>query len=245
MLGDEGEKRLREGEALLDLAEPDAYLGPEVFRLRVVSGEQAEPGEEGRATVTLTRATGKDGKRLGGLKIRCNRCNETSEAAACAHAGAALSHLLEHKSAMGLAAPPDPAVPLENLTADELVERALAERIERAQKERMTVRAIDAGRAAATPWADYLVTSGASGRTHRVALRGVDRHASFCTCPDFRTNLLGTCKHVLHVLEKVGKRLGKKALAKPHRREHVSLSMFYGSIDDPDGRPSLPPARRA
>ena len=229
MLGDEGERRLREGEALLDGLDADAYLGPEVYRLRV----PVEPGAVELATVTLTRATGKDAKRLGGLKVRCDKCNAESEAASCDHAGAALSHLLESKSALGLAAPPDPAVPLENLTAEELVERALAERAERAQKEQMTVRAVDTGRAADTPWTDYLVTSGASGRTHRVALRGTDRHDSFCTCPDFRTNLLGTCKHVLHVIDKVGRRLGKKALAEPHRREHVSLSLFHGSIGDP------------
>ena len=39
--------------------------------------------------------------------------------------------------------------------------------------------------------------------TYRVALRGWERGESYCSCPDFRKNTLGTCKHILHVLEKV------------------------------------------
>lgn len=69
---------------------------------------------------------------------------------------------------LGLAAPPDESVPLENLTARELQQRMLADRQKRADEERMTVRSTNTAR----PWTDYIVTSEATGRTYRVALRG-------------------------------------------------------------------------
>ncbi len=35
-----------------------------------------------------------------------------------------------------------------------------------------------------------------SGRTYGVTIRSLTRRVNSCQCPDFRTNLLGTCKHV-------------------------------------------------
>lgn len=43
-------------------------------------------------------------------------------------------------------------------------------------------------------WGDYLVSS-SSGR-YRTAFRGVCSDRNFCSCLDFRTNGLGTCKHL-------------------------------------------------
>ena len=63
----------------------------------------------------------------------------------------------------------------------------------------MRVKALDP----ATPWTDYTVTSKASGKTYRVALRGWEPGRMYCSCPDFRKNTLGLCKHTLHVCRKV------------------------------------------
>lgn len=43
-------------------------------------------------------------------------------------------------------------------------------------------------------WGDYMVSSD-TGR-YRVAFRGVRSDRNFCSCLDFRTNGLGTCKHL-------------------------------------------------
>lgn len=43
-------------------------------------------------------------------------------------------------------------------------------------------------------WGDYLVHNGAN--RYRVAFRGVRSDKNFCSCLDFRTNGLGTCKHI-------------------------------------------------
>jgi hypothetical protein len=141
----------------------------------------------------------------------------------CVHLGAALNHLLEAKTSLGLAQPPDESVPLEHLTVDELHHRALADRQKRASEERMQVRSTNPER----PWTDYIVTSEQSGRSYRVALRDRDGKDAFCTCPDFRTNGLGTCKHILHVQGKLATRFSAAKLASPYRRKYVSLSLNY------------------
>src|ERR1700730_613167 len=49
-------------------------------------------------------------------------------------------------------------------------------------------------------FSDYQVTNPATGGQYRVGIRGFDVGDTSCTCPDFRTNTLGTCKHVEAVL---------------------------------------------
>ena len=66
-------------------------------------------------------------------------------------------------------------------------------------------------------WTDYLVTSSESGKTYRVALRGIGLGESFCSCPDFRKNTLGTCKHILQTLTKVRRRFPATSLQRKHR----------------------------
>jgi superfamily II DNA or RNA helicase len=152
------------------------------------------------------------------LSVACSACAQP-----CEHAGAALSLILEEKTLLGLAAPPPERTAAERLEEGELVRRALNERLERARKQRMSVRSADARR----PWTDYRVTSAASGRSYRVALRGRERGESFCSCPDFRKNTLGTCKHVIHVLEKVERRFTRAQLARPYQRLGLSLYLRY------------------
>ena len=57
-------------------------------------------------------------------------------------------------------------------------------------------------------FSDFLVTNPASRRTYRVAIRGEEPGVSYCDCPDFATNLLGTCKHVEFVLATLRRRRG-------------------------------------
>lgn len=62
---------------------------------------------------------------------------------------------------------------------------------------------------------EYEVAS-PSSRAYLVALRALDAAHNGCTCPDFETNLLGTCKHVeavLHHLKTDAPRRWKRALA--------------------------------
>lgn len=153
-----------------------------------------------------------------GLAWRCSACNR-----ACEHAGAAFALILEEKVALGLATEPGQRVPAERLSERALVERAIEERRARARTERMHVESSDQTR----PWTDYVVRNAASGRSHRVAMRGFARGESYCTCPDFRKNGLGTCKHVLRVEARLCRRFTAAQLRKPYARRGFSLYVRY------------------
>src|SRR5215471_13543951 len=49
-------------------------------------------------------------------------------------------------------------------------------------------------------FSDYQVTNPATGGQYRISIRGFEVGDNACTCPDFRTNTLGTCKHIEAVL---------------------------------------------
>jgi hypothetical protein len=58
-------------------------------------------------------------------------------------------------------------------------------------------------------FADFQIVNPQSKSTYRVAIRGDHPGDNFCSCPDFATNTLGTCKHIEFTLAKV--RRGKNA----------------------------------
>ncbi len=212
MLGDDGAKLIQRGGRSFEvLSDRDVFLGGDLFRVRVE--DAAIDGGVAIATMTLQSARAKQ------LQCNCDQCDVP-----CEHLGAATEFLLDAKSELGLAMPPDTSVPLENLTEEELLHRAIAERQDRAAKEAMKLRSMNTDK----PWVDYVVTSQQSGRSYRVALRGLVAGESYCTCPDFKTNHLGTCKHILHVQTKVQKRFAKKDL-KPYRRKRLSVRISYGA----------------
>ncbi len=222
MLGDQGDKLIRQGDRFTEIdSEKDVFLGGDLLRIKLADceakyrGPDDEPAFVGTVIVTMTLQSA----RAKQIQVNCDSCDSH-----CHHVGAALAYLLDAKSVLGLAAPPDESVPLENLTETELLSRAMAEREKRAAEETMKVRSGNAS----TPWADYVTTSHNTGKTYRVSLRGLEPYQSYCSCPDFRTNGLGTCKHILHVAAKAKKRFGSDAISQPYNRKHVSLKLHYG-----------------
>lgn len=205
LLGPDGPALIRHGGALdVDPIE-QVEITAESFRLRLDGTE-----------VIIRRS--KAARRR--LELHCSRCTT-----ACVHLGAALALILEEKMTLGLAAPPTERVPVESLGEEELVARALEDRRERARVERMRLRSTDPK----TPWTDYTVMSAASGKTYRVALRGRERGVSYCSCPDFRKNTLGTCKHIMYALQRVEHRFRAAELRKPYQRRAPSLHLHHGS----------------
>ena len=218
LLGDQGAKLIQSGGQCFEIqSDRDVFLGGDLYRVRVQDPEV----DGGVAIATITLQSGRNQQ----LQGNCDQC-ETP----CPHLGAAIEFLLDAKTLLGLAMPPDESVPLENLTPTELQQRALAERQKRAEEERMRVRSMNPDK----PWVDYVVTSERSGRSYRVAVRGLPEslstdNPSFCTCPDFRTNRLGTCKHILHVHSKIRSRFSVAQLRAPYRRRRLSLRLDYGA----------------
>ena len=182
LLGPDGAQLIRRGAAYQDIdLQHDVYLRGDLFRLKLPG---AAAGKDAVATIT-TMAEAKDR-----LHFNCTAC-ETM----CEHVGAAVSLVLEEKTALGLAAVPDETRPLETLSEQELVEQALGDR-RSGRDEKFRLRPADPRR----PWTDYTVTSALSGKTLPRGPAGRGAGQSYRSCPDFRTNTLGTCKHILHVL---------------------------------------------
>ena len=153
------------------------------------------------------------------LQIGCNRTGDI----ALLHEGATLALILEEKTTLGLAAAPIEDMPWELLSEEALDSRALAEREKRAAEEKMTLRSADS----TTPWTDYVVTSAATGKTYRVALRGTERGQSYCSCPDFRKNALGTCKHVFKVQASARKKFGLHGMAAKWAPDRIAVFARY------------------
>jgi superfamily II DNA or RNA helicase len=205
LLGGEGRQLIQRGGKFEINLHEQVYLEGDLFRVKF---------DDAVVTITLM-ADAKDR-----LHWNCTACQWP-----CEHAGAAFSLLLEEKTALGLAAPPPERIPVESLGEDELIRRALAEREERSRKEKFKFQSHDPKR----PWTDYTVTSAASGKTYRVALRGRERGISYCSCPDFRTNTLGTCKHVMYTLRRVTAKFSPQTLRRTYRRKHLSVHLTSGN----------------
>ncbi|MBN1855114.1 MAG: DEAD/DEAH box helicase [Pirellulales bacterium] len=216
LLGEEGETLIRRGGTRFDNIHPseDVYLSSDLLRVSI-KDPNSRDGQAAQVTLTGMSSA------KGGIQINCDQCDVP-----CEHMGAALSFILEERQLLGLAVVPDENVALEHLTDQELIERALAERQRRAREERMSLRSVDPKE----PWTDYTITSELSGKTYRVALRGTQLGESYCSCPDFRINHLGTCKHILHAIDKLSGRFSKQRLAKPYKRKNLSLRLDYGPI---------------
>lgn len=206
LLGAEGDRLIAAGGKYdIDIA-TQVEFDRDRFRLAVDS-----------TTVTLAMSPAARGR----LKWRCSACNVP-----CEHAGAAFSLILEEKLALGLADAPLEREPVESLSEQALLAQALAEREERARTEKMRLNSLSPQEI----WADYTVTNAASGKTYRVALRGWQAGESYCSCPDFRKNTLGTCKHILHALEKVRRRFPDSVRTRLYRQRDIAVHLSYGTV---------------
>lgn len=214
LLGAKGAKLIQIGGGYDVVLDEQVYLGRNLFRLKLPD-----------AVATLTLKSEAPGR----LAWNCTACF-----GACQHVGAAFSLVLEEKTALGLAQPPPERAPAETLTDEQLIEQALEERRQRAQSEKMTLKSMNASK----PWTDYVITSAVSGKTYRVALRGEGLGDSYCSCPDFRKNTLGTCKHILHALAKVKRRFSASMYRRPYKRKGISVHVQYG--EDSQLRLQLP-----
>lgn len=154
------------------------------------------------------------------LEWHCDTCDTP-----CEHVGAAFSLILEEKLSLGLADVPPEREPVESRSEEALIAQALAEREERACTEKMRLASLDPQEI----WADYTVTNAASGKSYRLALRGWRPGESYCSCPDFRKNTLGTCKHILHALEKVRRRFPDSVRDRPYRQRDICVHLSYGT----------------
>ncbi len=203
-LGPEGERLIRTGgKNEIDITEQVVW-GDGFFRLNL---------EDAIVTISLRPDEPKS------LSLDCSECTTV-----CEHIGAALSLILEEKLSLGLSAPPPERTPVESLSDHELIKQAIEERLDRARTERMHLTSMSKNEL----WTDYTVINHASGKSYRVALRGWKEGESYCSCPDFKKNTLGTCKHILYVIEEVKKRFSQKVRNMPYRIKNLAVHLQYG-----------------
>ena len=62
-----------------------------------------------------------------------------------------------------------------------------------------------------------------------MAIRGEGLGENFCSCPDFATNTLGTCKHVEFTLARLGRNAARRALAAGFQPEYSEVYVRYGA----------------
>ncbi len=77
-------------------------------------------------------------------------------------------------------------------------------------------------------FSDYKVYNASTKNNYKVALRSVDNSLNYCSCYDFKTNQLGTCKHIEGLLLFIRKRPGlRKALKQQYSTTYSSMYMEY------------------
>ncbi|CAH1070381.1 hypothetical protein [Candidatus Nitrotoga sp. 1052] len=74
-------------------------------------------------------------------------------------------------------------------------------------------------------FSDYRVGNPQSKSSYRVAICGLHPGDNFCSCPDYATNELGTCKHIEFTLARLEKKRGAKAAFA--RGYHPPFSELY------------------
>jgi superfamily II DNA or RNA helicase len=77
-------------------------------------------------------------------------------------------------------------------------------------------------------FSDYQVHNPATGGQYRVSIRGFEVGDNTCTCPDFRTNTLGTCKHIEAVLAVLRQEIPPQLRQRKANFTRPELFLHYG-----------------
>src|SRR5512139_173823 len=87
-------------------------------------------------------------------------------------------------------------------------------------------------------FSDYQVANPQRGSTYRVAIRGAAPGDNYCSCPDFSTNALGTCKHVEFVLGRLERtRRTRSVLEGGFQPPYSEVVLQYGAKREVRFRP--------
>ncbi|HFE64954.1 MAG TPA: helicase, partial [Caldithrix sp.] len=128
-------------------------------------------------------------------------CNCRSLRKCCPHAAAALIMLGEELTRKE----EPPVTGGEAYSRSEMIERVLQEREERAEKEDFQISFGD------NIYGFHHIKT-AAGRIYEVTIRDWKNNSGYCSCPDFKTNKLGTCKHLIFAHKQIGKKFPVKEL---------------------------------
>ena len=78
-------------------------------------------------------------------------------------------------------------------------------------------------------FSDFSLTNPQTGKTYRIAIRGDSPGTNFCSCPDYRINNLGTCKHVEFTLAKLkGENEAEELFRDGYKPPYSEVYLSYG-----------------
>jgi superfamily II DNA or RNA helicase len=79
-------------------------------------------------------------------------------------------------------------------------------------------------------FSEFEVTNPQNRNAYRVVIRGTEPGDNFCSCPDFATNTLGTCKHIEFTLARLGRtRENHRILARGFEPPFSEIYLHYGA----------------
>ena len=79
-------------------------------------------------------------------------------------------------------------------------------------------------------FSDFNVFNPISSNTYKVAIRSQEPGMNFCSCPDFKLNLLGTCKHIEYLLYIISNNpKTRQLLQNGNKQYYLSISLKYGA----------------
>lgn len=78
-------------------------------------------------------------------------------------------------------------------------------------------------------FSEFSLTNPETEKTYKIAIRGDATGSNFCSCPDYKINNLGTCKHIEFALFKLKKKRGAlKAFKEGHALPFSEVYLHYG-----------------
>jgi len=77
-----------------------------------------------------------------------------------------------------------------------MIKRVIEERLSKAKKANYSIEFAD------NTFGEHLLTN-EEGKQYHISFRDLNRKHGYCSCPDYRTNKLGTCKHLIFAFEKI------------------------------------------
>jgi superfamily II DNA or RNA helicase len=205
---------------------PDAVL--DKARLDIAEGRVARPAIRQNDVEAVVA----DAKR-GNVRVRITwgrsgpvalcECGTSSKESPCHHA-ASVGLLLIGDRAAAVGAEESQSEDDHAGALPAIAERELAVRRERGASDLFRIRCLAGG----PIYGSYEVRS-PSSRRYEVVIRALDRPHNSCSCPDFETNLLGSCKHVeavLHRLRKRNRRRFNETASEGPARSYLHLGFF-------------------
>ncbi len=106
----------------------------------------------------------------------------------------------------------------------------IQEQIER-RRERARAEILKIANKGSHPVFSLFEVSSVSGRAYRVEIRSLDELQNSCTCPDYKSNLIGTCKHIEGVLISLEKEHGKKLKKLAEERPRGTQIYLHHAMD--------------